>query len=65
MWNGLVPYPHVADNIKIKSFSEKKKLKEYITTKPALCEMLKKKIKNMNNEMATNTYLSKIESKNK
>ena len=52
----------------IKSFPDKKKLKEFITTKTLLYEMLKglikkKKIKTMNNKMATNTYLSTIESK--
>ena len=53
----------------IKSFPEKKKLKEFIITKPLLYEMLrelfkkKKKIKTMNNKMAKeNTYLSIIES---
>ena len=50
----------------IKSFPEKKKLKEFIVTKPLLNEMLKglnKKIKNLNNKMAISTYLSTRESK--
>ena len=53
----------------IKSFPDKKKLKEFIITKPLLYEMLrelfkkKKKIKTMNNKMAKNTDLSTIESK--
>ena len=49
----------------IKSFPDKKNLKEFITTKPALYRMLKGlfKIKHMNNKMAINTYLSTIESK--
>ena len=51
----------------IKSFPDKKKLKEFIITKPLLYEMLKglinKKIKTMNNKMAINTCLSTIESK--
>ena len=46
---------------KIKSFPDKKKLKEFIITKPVSYEMLKvltkKKIKTMNNKMAINTYL--------
>ena len=50
----------------ILSFPDKKKLKEFITTKPVLHEMLKglkkKKIKNMN-KMAINTYRSTIEFK--
>ena len=46
----------------IKSFPDKKKLKEFIN-KPALYEMLKG-LFNMNNEMATNTYQSTTESKN-
>ena len=54
----------------IKSFPDKKKLKKFIITKPLLYEMLKRlikknKVKTMNNKMATNTYLSTIESKNK
>ena len=45
----------------IKSFPDKKKLKELIITKPLLYEMLKglfkkKKIKTMNNKMAISTY---------
>ena len=52
----------------IKSFPDKKKLEEFIISKPLLYEILKglvkkKKIKTMNNKMAQNTYLSKIESK--
>ena len=50
----------------IKSFPDKKKLKEFITTKPVLYEMLKdlfKKIKNMNNKMSINTDLSRVDSK--
>ena len=52
----------------IESSPDKKKLKEFITTKTLLYEMLKglikkKKIKTMNNKMAINTYLSTIESK--
>ena len=50
----------------IKSFPDKKKLKEFIITKSLLYEMLKglkkKKIKNMN-KMAINTYRSTIEFK--
>ena len=50
----------------IKSFPDKKKLKEFIITKPLLYEMLKglfkkKKIKTLNNKMAINTYLLTIE----
>ena len=50
----------------IKSFLDKKKLKEFIITRPLLYEILKglkekKKIKTMNNKMAINTYLSIIE----
>ena len=45
----------------IMSFPDKKKLKEFIITKPVSYEMLKvltkKKIKTMNNKMAINTYL--------
>ena len=50
----------------IKSFPDKKKLKEFIITKPLLYEMLrelfkkKKKIKTMNNKMAKNTNQSTI-----
>ena len=40
-----------------KSFPDKKKPKEFITTKPLL------QMKTMNNKMAINTYLSTIESK--
>ena len=52
----------------IKSFPDKKKLKEFIITRPLLYEMLKgffkkKKIKTMNNKMAINMYLSTTESK--
>ena len=53
----------------IKSFPDKKKLKEFIITKPLLYEMLKglisekKKTKTVSNKMAINTYLSTIESK--
>ena len=45
----------------IKSFPDKKKLKEFIITKPLLYEVLKglikkkKKIKTVNNKMAINT----------
>ena len=52
----------------IKSFADKKKLKEFITTKPVLYEMLKvffkkEEMKNITNKMAVNTYLSAIEPK--
>ena len=51
----------------IKSFPDKKKLKEFIITKSLLHEVLeglkKKKIKTMNNKMAVNTNLSTIDSK--
>ena len=48
----------------IKSFPYKKKLKEFIITKPLLYEIFKKKkIKTVNNKMAKNTNLSIIESK--
>ena len=52
----------------IKSFSDKKKLKEFIIIKALLYEMLKglfkkKKFKTMNNKMAIHIYLSTIESK--
>ena len=51
----------------IKSFPDKKKLKEFITTKPVLYEMLKGPLQGENkkyeNKMAINTYLSLIESK--
>ena len=43
----------------IKSFPDKKKLKEFIKTKPVI------KITNMNNKTAINMYLSTTESKNK
>ena len=54
--------------VQIKSFPDKKKLKEFIITKPLLYEMLKglfkkKKIKTMNYKMANSTYLSTIDSK--
>ena len=52
----------------IKSFPDKKKLKEFIITKPLLYEMLKnlfkkKKVKTINNKMAINTNLSTSQSK--
>ena len=53
----------------IKSFSYKKKLKEFIITKPLSYEMLrdlfrkKKMMKTMNNKMAIKIYLSTTESK--
>ena len=52
----------------IKSFPDKKKLKEFIITRPLLYEMLKGLIyekgdQNMNNKMAKNTNLSTVESK--
>ena len=49
----------------IKSFPYKKKLKEFIITKPLLYEIFKKKkkIQTMNDKMAINTYLSTIEYK--
>ena len=53
----------------IKCFPDKIKLKEFIITKPLLYEMLKglrsrkKKIKNMNNKMTTNSQLSTNEPK--
>ena len=57
----------------IKSFPVKKKLKDFITTKPVLYEMLKglleeeeeeeeEEIKDMNNKMAISIHLSTIES---
>ena len=54
----------------IKSFLNKKKLKEFTISKSVLYEMLKgllkkKMITNMNNKMAINTYLSTIESEKK
>ena len=46
----------------IKCFPDKVKLKEFIINKPLLYEMLKdlskKKLKNMNNKMTTNSQLS-------
>ena len=47
----------------IKCFSDKVKLKKFIITKPLLYEMLqnlskKKKIKNMNSKMTTNTVIN-------
>ena len=47
----------------IKCFPDKVKLKEFITTKPLLHEVLKKKIKTMNIKMATNSQLSTTESR--
>ena len=51
----------------IKCFPDKVKLKEFIITKPLLYEMLKelikKKIKNMNSKMTTNSRLSTTEPK--
>ena len=52
----------------IKSFPDKKNLKEFIITRPLLYEMLKglileKKIKTMNSKMATHSQLSTTESK--
>ena len=52
----------------IKCFPDKVKLKEFIITKPLLYEILKrlskkKKIKNMNSKMTTNTQVSTTESK--
>ena len=55
----------------IKCFPDKVKLKEFILTKPVLCEMLKghlskkKKIKSMNSTMTTNSQLSVTETKSK
>ena len=55
----------------IKSFPDKRKIKEFIVTKLLLYEMLKgliqqkRKIKPMNNKMVINTNLSTIESKKK
>ena len=53
----------------IKCFPDKVKLKEFIITKPLLYEMLKglskkKKIKNMDSKMTTNSQLSTNEPKN-
>ena len=64
--------PKISFRIKgrIKSFLDRKNLKEFIITKP-LYEMLKdlfkkkKMIKTMNNKIAKNTNLSIIESKKK
>ena len=53
----------------IKSFPDKKKLKEFIITKPLSYEMLrdlfrkKKMMKTMNNKMAIKIFLSSTESK--
>ena len=52
----------------VQSFPGKKKLKEFIITKPLLYVMLKglkkkNKIKTMNQKRAINTYLSTTESK--
>ena len=53
---------------KIKYFPDKVNLKEFINTKPLLCEMLKglikkkKQFKTMNTKMATNSQLSTTES---
>ena len=53
----------------IKCFPDKVKLKEFIITKPLLYEMLnglsKKKIKNMNSKMTTNSQLLKTEPRKK
>ena len=54
----------------IKCFPNKVKLKEFIITKPLLCEMLKglkkkKNIKIMNSKVRTNSQLSTTEPKNK
>ena len=55
----------------IKCFPDKVKLKEFIITRPLLYEMLKgliqkkKKVKNMNSKMTTNSQLSTITPKNK
>ena len=53
---------------KIKSFPDKKKLKEFIITKTLLREVLKglikkRKIKIMNKKIPINTYLSTTKSK--
>ena len=55
---------------KIKCFSDKVKLKEFIITQPLLYEMLrdlskKKKIKNMNSKMTANSQLLTTTSKTK
>ena len=53
----------------MKCFPDKVKLKEFIITKPLLYEMLKdlfkkkKKIKNVNSKMTTNSQLSTTEPK--
>ena len=53
----------------IKCFSDKVKFKEFIITRSLLYEMLKdlskKKLKNMNNKMTTNSQLSTNEPKRK
>ena len=54
----------------IKCFSDKVKLKEFITTKPLLYEMLKdlskkKKTKNMDSKMTTNSQLLTTTTKTK
>ena len=54
----------------IKCFPDKVKLKEFIITKPILYEMLKdlskkKKIKNINSKMTTNSQLSTAKPKTK
>ena len=54
----------------IKCFSDKVKLKEFTITKPLLYEMLKgltkkRKIKNMNSKMTTNSQLLTTEPKKK
>ena len=54
----------------IKCFSDKVKLKEFIITKPLLCEMLKdlskkKKIKTMNRKITTNSQYQKVNLKEK
>ena len=54
----------------IQCFPDKVKLKEFIITRPLLYEMLKgliqkkKKVKNMNSKMTTNSHLSTTEPKN-
>ena len=62
-----LPSKGIRIEAQIKSFPDKKILKEVIITKPLLHEMLRgfifKKTKTMNNQMAINTYLSIIESK--
>ena len=48
----------------MKCFPDKKKLKDFITTKPALQDMLKgllsEEDQSMNNKIVINTYLSEI-----